>query len=147
LRLHLLAAPDGTIRSVILAPADEKERDVALRSFARGPRGGELVIADKRYAGKHVEQITYERFGATIARPRRNNEPGRGPHIAPIRQRIKSIIFWTHNDRLGLERHNARTHHGLRARIAAKLLALAASVRLNHYLGNRPTRTIADLSR
>ena len=34
MRLHLLAAPDGTPRAAILAPADHKERDVALRLFA-----------------------------------------------------------------------------------------------------------------
>ena len=44
-----------------------------------------------------------------------------------IRQRIESI-FWALKDRLGLERHRARPLHGLRARIAAKLLALAAGV-------------------
>jgi len=69
---------------------------------------------------------------------------GHGPHIAPIRQRIESI-FWTLKDRLGLERDNARTLHGIRARIAAKLLALAAGVGLNHYLG-RPTRAFAALA-
>ena len=44
------------------------------------------------------------------------------------------------------ERHHARTLHGLRARIAAKLLALAAGVWLNHYLG-RPTRAFAALAK
>lgn len=144
MRLHLLAAPDGTPRAAILASADEKERDVALRLFARGLHGGELVIADKGYAGKDFERTAAERFGATILRPRRADEPGRGPHLAPIRQCIESI-FWTLKDRLGLERHRARSLHGLRARIAAKLLALAAGVWLNHYLG-RPTRAFADLA-
>jgi hypothetical protein len=146
MRLHMLAAPDGTPRAVILASADEKERDVALRLFERGLHGGELVIADKGYAGKALEQAARERFGAQIIRPRRKDERGTGPHIAPIRQCIESI-FWTLKDRLGLERHNARTLHGLRARIAAKLLALAACVWLNHYLGRPTTRAIADLSR
>ncbi len=145
MRLHMLAAPDGTPRAVILASADAKERDVALRLFARGLHGGELVIADKGYAGRDFEQVAREQFGASVVRPRRKNEPGHGPHIAPIRQCIESI-FWTLKDRLGLERHNARSLHGLRARIAAKLLALAAAVWLNHYLG-RPTRAIADPSR
>jgi transposase len=144
MRLHLLAAPDGTPRAAILASADEKERDVALRLFERGLHGGELVIADKGYAGAEFETAVNERFGATIVRPRRKNEPGRGPHIAPIRQCIESI-FWTLKDRLGLERHHARTLHGIRARIAPKLLALAAGVWLNHTL-NRPTRTFADLA-
>ena len=144
MRLHLLAAPDGTPRAAILASADEKERDVALRLFERGLHGGELVIADKGYAGRELASTTAERFGAVILRPRRKDEPGRGPHLAPIRQCIESI-FWTLKDRLGLERHQARTLHGLRARIAAKLLALAAGVWLNHYLG-RPTRAFADLA-
>lgn len=144
MRLHLLAAPDGTPRAAILASADEKERDVALRLLERGLHGGELVIADKGYAGKDFEATVMARFGATIMRPRRTDEPGRGPHLAPIRQCIESI-FWTLKDRLGLERHHARTMHGIRARIAAKLLALAAGVWLNHYLA-RPTRTFADLA-
>ena len=110
----------------------------------RGLHGGELVIADKGYAGKDFEATVTERFGATILRPRRTDEPGRGPHLAPIGQCIQSIL-WTLKDRLGLERHHARTMHGIRARVAAKLLALAAGVWLNHYLA-RPTRAFADLA-
>ena len=114
--------PDGTPRAAILASADEKERDVALRLFERGLQGGELVIADKSYAGKDIERATAERFGATVLRPRRKDGPGRGPHLAPIRRCIESI-FCSLKDRLGLERHHARSLHGLRARIAARLLA------------------------
>jgi transposase len=145
MRLHLLAAPDGTPRAMILAPADQKERDVALRMFPIGLRGGEIIVCDKGYAGQAFKQTVAERFGAQIVRPTRQDEPGHGPHLAPIRQCIESI-FWTLKDRLGLERHRARTLHGLRARITSKLLALTAGVWLNHYL-HRPTRAFADLAR
>jgi hypothetical protein len=145
MRLHLLAAPDGTPRAAILAPADQKERDVALRLFPIGLHGGETIVADKGYAGRELASHAAERHGALILRPNRKNEPGPGPHLAPIRQCIESI-FWTLKDRLGLERHNTRTLHGLRARIATKLLALAASVWLNHTL-NQPTRALAPLAR
>lgn len=141
MRLHLLAAPDGTPRAAILASADQKEREVALRLFPIGLRGGETIVCDKGYAGAEFAQTAADRYGALILRPKRKTEPGRGPHLAPIRQCIESI-FWTLKDRLGLERHNARTLHGLRARITAKLLALAASVWLNYYLG-RSTRALA----
>jgi hypothetical protein len=144
MRLHLLAAPDGTPRAAVLASADEKERDVAIRLFERGLHGGELVVCDKGYAGRDFETHARERFGATILRPARKNEPHRGPALSWIRQRIESI-FWTLKDRLGLERHRARTLHGLRARIATKLLALAAGVWLNHYL-DQPTRAFATLA-
>ena len=144
MRLHLLAAPDGTPRAAILAPADQKEREVALRLFSIGLRGGETIVADKGYSGRDLANTVAEHFGAQILRPTRKDEPGRGPHLAPIRQCIESI-FWTLKDRLGLERHNARTLHGLRARITSKLLALTAGVWLNHHLG-RPSRTFADLA-
>ncbi len=144
MRLHLLAAPDGTPRAAILASADQKERDVALRLFPIGLHGGETVIADKGYAGKDFSAAALEHYGAVILRPNRKTEPGRGPHLAPIRQCIESI-FWTLKDRLGLEQHRARTLHGLRVRIATKLLALAASVWVNHLLG-RPSRALAALA-
>jgi Transposase DDE domain len=144
MRLHLLAAPDGTPRAAILASADQKEREVALRLFPIGLNGGETIVCDKGYAGAEFARTVAERHSAVILRPNRKTDPGRGPHLAPIRQCIESI-FWTLKDRLGLERHNARTLHGLRARIATKLLALAASVWLNHYLG-RPTRALAALA-
>ena len=144
MRLHLLAAPDGTPRAAILASADQKERDVALRLFERGLHGGELIVADKGYAGRDFEAHAKQRFGATILRPARSDEPHHGPALSWIRQRIESI-FWTLKDRLGLERHRARTLHGLRARIATKLLALAAGVWLNHYL-DQPTRSFAALA-
>jgi Transposase DDE domain len=144
MRLHLLAAPDGTPRAAILASADHKEREVALRLFPIGLHGGELIVCDKGYAGKDFATEVAERYGATVLRPARKTEPDNGLHLSSIRQRIESI-YWTLKDRLGLERHQARTLHGLRARIAAKLLALAAGVWLNHYLG-RPTRAFAALA-
>jgi transposase len=144
MRLHLLAAPDGTPRAAILAPADQKEREVALRLLPLGLRGGETIIADKGYAGREFEQTVRERFGAALLRPRRADEPGHGPRLAPIRQCIESI-FWTLKDRLGLELHRARTLVGLRSRIAAKLLTLAAGVWLNHQTG-QPTRAFAALA-
>jgi len=96
-----------------------------------------------------ASQILYERFaeavaalGATVARPPRKNEPQHGPRLSIIRQRSESIFF-TLKDLLGLERHGARTLANLHARIALRLLALAACITLNHRLG-RPSRAIAD---
>jgi hypothetical protein len=81
-----------------------------------------------------ASQITPQPAGAT-------KQPSR-PHLAPIRQRIESI-YWTAKDILTLERHGARTLHGLRTRIACRLLALAAAVQLNHQLG-LPSRALAQ---
>jgi hypothetical protein len=144
MRLHLLGAPDGTIRAVILASADDKERTVAQRLFAIGLRGGETIVADKGYAGAEFAHHAATYYGATVLRPARKTEPDNGLHLSGIRQRIESI-FWTLKDRLGLEAHQARTLHGLRARIASKLLAYSAGIWLN-WLTGRPPRAFADLN-
>ena len=101
------------------------------------------MLGDKGYAGRAFAAAVSQR-DAVIVRPRRKDERGRGAHLAPIRQRIESIFF-TLKDGLGLERHRARSLHGLRARIATKPLALAAGIWLNHYL-DRPTRAFAALA-
>lgn len=141
-RLHAIFAPDGTPRALTLASPKTDERDVAIKLLARCRRhGGETVIGDKGYAGARFAREV-EGLDAIILRPRRKDEPGTGPHLAPIRQRIESI-FWTCKDILTLERHGARTLAGLRERVLQRLLTLAAAITLNHQLG-RPTRALAN---
>jgi hypothetical protein len=144
MRLHLCCAPDGTPRASVLAPADQPEREVALRLLPHALHGGEQIVCDKGYAGREFAAEVEARFAAEVLRPSRRDEPDAPVHLAPIRQRIESV-FWTLKDRLGLERHRARTLTGLRARIASKLLALAAGVWVNTLLG-LPSRSFAQFA-
>ncbi len=142
MRLHTLMAPDGTPRQMALTSPKEGEREVCLRLLGRVNRTGPLIVlGDKGYAGAGFEADAAE-LGATVVRPRRKDEPGSGPHLAPLRQRIESI-YWSAKDILTLERHGARTLRGLRVRIAARFLALAAAISLNHELG-RNSRALVD---
>jgi hypothetical protein len=141
-RLHAIFAPDGTPRALTLASPKRDEREVGLELLARCHRdGGETLLGDKGYAGREFAQAV-SNLDATIVRPRRKDEPGPGPHLAPIRQRIESI-FWTCKDLLTLERHGARTLDGIKERILQRFLCLAACVTLNHKLG-RPSRALVD---
>jgi hypothetical protein len=141
-RLHGLFGLDGTPRALMLTSPKTPERDVCLTLLERCPRTGHLyVVGDKGYAGREFEQAA-ARLDATIVRPRRKDEPAGGPHLAPIRQRVESI-FQTCKDLLTLERHGARTLHGLATRIKIRFLALTAAISLNHQLG-RPSRALVD---
>jgi hypothetical protein len=141
-RLHGLFALDGTPRALILTSPKASEREVCLTMLERCRRDGHLfVIGDKGYAGREFERSATD-LDATIIRPDRKDERCRRPHLAPIRQRIESI-FQTCKDLLTLERHGARTLHGLRTRISTRFLALAAAISLNHRLG-RPPRSLID---
>jgi Transposase DDE domain len=142
MRLHAIFAPDGTPRALELCSPKRDEREVGLVLLDRVSRHGPVtLIADKGYAGRAFATAVAER-DAVIIRPRRRGEPGHGPHLAPIRQRIESI-FWTCKDILTLERHGARTLQGLRERILQRLCCLAAAVSLNHELG-RPSRALVN---
>jgi hypothetical protein len=141
-RLHGLFALDGTPRALALTSPKASEREVCLSLLARCERAGPLtIVGDKGYAGADFEHAA-AKLEATIIRPRRKDEQPSGPHLAPIRQRIESI-FQTCKDLLTLERHGARTLHGLHTRICTRFLALAAAISLNHRLG-RPPRALAD---
>src|SRR5918996_3358252 len=141
MRLHLACAADGTPRAAALVAADRPEREVALSLLPRALAGGETIVCDKGYAGREFAEAVAA-LGALVLRPPRRTEPQLGPHLAPIRQRIESVFF-TCKDLLSLERHGARTPRNLFARIAIRLLALAACISLNHKLG-RPSRAIVD---
>jgi hypothetical protein len=141
-RLHAIFAADGTPRALTLASPKRDEREVGLELLARCHRqGGETLLGDKGYAGRDFATAVAE-LDATIVRPRRQDEPGQGPHLAPIRQRIESI-FWTCKDLLTLERHGARTLAGIKERVPQRFLCLAACITLNHQLG-RPSRALVD---
>ena len=141
-RLHAIFAPDGTPRALTLASPKRDEREVGLELLSRCQRhGGETLLGDKGYAGRAFAEGVSE-LHATIVRPRRKDEAGQGPHLAPIRQRIESI-FWTCKDLLTLERHGARTLDGIKERVLQRFLCLAACIALNHKLG-RPSRALVD---
>jgi len=141
-RLHGLFALDGTPRALQLSSPKTPEREVCLALLERCQRTGHVyVLGDKGYAGREFEKAAAE-LDATIIRPRRKDEPGDGPRLAPIRQRIESI-FQTCKDLLTLERHGARTLDGLGTRIRTRFLALTAAIALNYRLA-RPPCALAD---
>jgi hypothetical protein len=147
MRLHLACAADGTPRAATLTGADRPEREVALPLLARCLRGAETIVCDKGYAGREFAEAVAALDG-TIQRPKRRDEPGQGPHLAPIRQRIESVFF-TCKDLLNLERHGARTLPNLAIRVSRGInrLAGAQHLFLDSSLPSYPREAAALLSR
>jgi hypothetical protein len=142
MRLVLWCGADGCVRDFDLVPANAGEREAVLELLGRQPPVGQLVIADKGFAGADFEHAVCE-LGALLLRPSRDDEPTRpSPPLGRIRQRIESIVN-SLKDQLCLERHLARTPGGLLCRVAARILALTAAIHLNWQLG-RPTRALTE---
>jgi hypothetical protein len=139
MRLVLWCGPDGCIRDFELVPANAPEREAVLELLERQPPAGQLVIADKGFAGADFEEAVAE-LGALLVRPNRAEPHRPAPPIGRIRQHIESIVN-SLKEQLRLEDHLAKTPAGLICRVAARILALTAAIHLNWQLG-RPTRAL-----
>jgi hypothetical protein len=147
LRLHLVCTPAGLPVAWALASPKTDERQVLKAIIERDPdliggRPGLVIIADKGYVSKDLDQWLTER-GVTILRPTyRNLTPRPGEHLLkPIRQLIESVND-TLKGQLDLELHGGRTIEGVGARIAQRLLALTAAIWHNRHTGQPVTRSL-----
>jgi Transposase DDE domain len=122
-----------------LAAANVPEREVAAEILERSQLEGHTIIADKGFAGEDFEALVAS-LGGRLLRPDRKDEPPRFGSLGGVRQWIESIID-TLKGQLSLERHGAHTMPGLIARIAQRLLALAAGIWHNWQIG-QPGRSL-----
>jgi hypothetical protein len=114
-----------------LAPANEGEREVAAAMLERARKqgllvGGEVIAADKGFAGQEFEEIV-ACLHATLIRPDRKGEKPRFGSLGGMRQWIESV-YETAKGQLSLEQHGGHTPDGVWARVCQRVLALAASV-------------------
>lgn len=127
LRLYLLTTADGLPAMWCLADPKIGEREVVQAMLEIGDHHGLLIVADKGFAGREFEAFV-RTCGATLIRPDRRNEKNpQWGSLGWIRQRIESVN-WSLKGQLGLEDHGGRTHHGVFARVAQRLLALTAGI-------------------
>jgi hypothetical protein len=132
LKLYLLTTPEGMPVAWCLASPKLGERDVAQELLAHARevtalRDGMVVLTDKGLAGRDMERFCTEQVGVLLVRPDRKDEKRRYGNLAGVRQWIESVND-TLKGQLDLERHGGRTAAGVFARVAQRLLALAAAI-------------------
>lgn len=144
LRLYLISTPEGMPVIWGLANAKTGERDAA-EGLLDGSRDlladGQVILADKGFAGKDFEAFITADLKAHLIRPDRKDERPRFGDFGGTRQWIESV-FDTLKGQLGLERHGSRTLDGLMARIGSKLLALGAGIWHNWKTGAARKRSL-----
>lgn len=128
-RLYLVTTAEGM--PVIWGLANPKlgEREVMtalLEADHHLVRDGQVILADKGFAGAEFEQVIAQ-LGAHLVRPDRRDEPARHGRLARVRQWIEAI-FDTLKGQLDLESPGGRTPAGVYARVAQRLLALTTAI-------------------
>jgi hypothetical protein len=140
-KLYALTSPDGVPVAWCLASPKLGEREVALALLDRASlQPGQVLVVDKGLAGAAVDEHVAS-LEAALVRPDRRDEPARFGTLRPVRQWIESIID-TLKGQLGLEQHGGRTLAGVHARVAQRLLALAAAIWFNWQLGAEHKRSL-----
>lgn len=143
-RLYLICTAEGM--PIIWGLANPKigEREVAqalLEHDHQLVRAGQVILGDKGFAGRDFEAFIREELGAHLVRPDRKDEPARFGRLARCRQWIEAV-FDTLKGQLTLEEHGGRTLAGVYARVAARLLALAAAIWHNWHIGAPVKRSL-----
>lgn len=143
-RLYLIAAADGMPVIWGLAHPGIGEREVVAALLERDHqliRAGQVILGDKGFAGRDFEAFIRDDLGAHLIRPDRKDETPRFGRLAGQRQWIEAI-FDTLKGQLTLEQHGGRTLAGVFARVAARLLALAAAIWHNWQTGAPVKRSL-----
>jgi hypothetical protein len=143
-RLYLLTTAEGMPVSWCLANPKLGEREVMTALLERDHhlvRAGQVILADKGFAGKEFEAFLTERLGVHLVRPDRKDEPVRHGRLARCRQWIEAV-FDTLKGQLSLEQHGGRTPSGVFARTGQRLLALAAAIWHNWTTGAKAKRSL-----
>ena len=143
-RLYLITTAEGMPVIWGLAHPGIGEREVTTALLARDHqlvRAGQVLLGDKGFAGRGFEAFVRDRLGACLIRPDRKDEPARFGRLARCRQWIEAIID-TLKGQLTLEDHGGRTLAGVYARVAARLLALAAAIWHNWRTGAPVKRSL-----
>jgi len=137
-RLHGLVSDEGAVVDFILSPADVDERTVA-RELLR-PYRGQTILADNGYSGPAME-VSANRHGYGLyVSPRQGQRPktveqARWRRWLRSKRDLVETVFSMLSDQFRMETTRALSLLGLKARMAAKLLAFNLSVYVNHHLG------------
>src|SRR5487761_1870074 len=145
-KLYLITTPDGMPVAWCLADPKIGEREAAAELLACAARAGALragltLIGDKGFAGRDFEKLVTTGYQLRLVRPDRRDEAPRRGSIGWIRQWIESV-YDTLKGQLDLERHGGRTTEGLYARVAQRLLAMAACIWHNWTTGTGDKRSL-----
>ena len=143
LKLYLVCSGDGMPIMWCLAHPKLGEREVVAAMLEHNHhllRNGQVLLADKGFAGREFKQAT-EAMGLRLLRPDRKDETYRNGNLGGVRQWIESVNQ-TLKGQLDLEEHGGRTPAGVFTRVAQRLLATAAGIWHNRTTGNTSKRSL-----
>lgn len=142
-KLYLVCAGDGMPIMWCLANPKIGEREVVAGLLEHNHhliRTGQILLADKGFAGQAFNQLT-EQLGLRLLRPDRKDETYRNGNLGGVRQWIESVNQ-TLKGQLDLEHHGGRTLAGVFTRVAQRLLAMAAGIWHNWTTGITSKRSL-----
>ena len=138
-KLHLVVSLEGVYHSMEMTKASVHDVHY-LKELRHSGLQDCLVLADKGYLSGQGQLDLFCQTGIELLTPMRRNQSGYRPWptvFKNARRRVETV-FSLLSDQMMLKRNYAKTFHGLRARIIAKI----ASVTFLQYLNKQNNRPI-----
>ena len=143
MKLYLVCTGDGMPIMWCLANPKLGEREVVAALLEHNHHlihTGQILLADKGFAGKDFHQLTTA-MGLRLLRPDRTDETYRNGNLGGVRQWIESVNQ-TLKGQLDLEDHGGKTPTGVLVRVLQRILALTTAIWHNDHTGQPIKRSL-----
>lgn len=141
-KLHGVCSPSGVLQSLNLTKASI--HDVNYLNDVRSVFKNCIITGDRGYISKEWKERLWTESGICIEAPGRSNQKDRKPvlyALKKIRKRIETV-FSQLCDQFMIQRNYAKSFHGYRTRILAKVSGMTILQYINKFINNKPVGQI-----
>lgn len=136
-KLHAVCSIEGIFQSFDIAPASI--HDIHYLKDIKQQLSDCVILGDKGYLSSEIQLDLFNTVNIQLETPKRANQKDYKPQFYPFRKYRKRIetLFSQLCDQFMIRRNYAKSFHGFRTRILAKITALTTIQYINKFVFNR----------
>jgi ribosomal protein S30 len=136
-KLHAVCSIDGIFQNFDLSPASV--HDIHYLKDIKNQMSDCVILADKGYLSQEIQIDLFNQAKINLETPKRKNQKDYSPQFYPFKKYRKRIetLFSQLCDQFMIRRNYAKSFHGFKTRILAKITTLTMIQHLNKFVFNR----------
>ncbi len=136
-KLHAVCSIDGIFQNFDLSPASV--HDIHYLKDIKNQMSDCVILADKGYLSQEIQIDLFNQAKINLETPKRKNQKDYSPQFYPFKKYRKRIetLFSQLCDQFMIRRNYAKSFHGFKTRILAKITSLTIIQHLNKFVFNR----------
>jgi hypothetical protein len=136
-KLHAVCSIGGIFQNFDLSPASV--HDIHYLKDIKNQMSDCVILADKGYLSQEIQIDLFNQAKINLETPKRKNQKDYSPQFYPFKKYRKRIetLFSQLCDQFMIRRNYAKSFHGFKTRILAKITTLTMIQHLNKFVFNR----------